>query len=174
MTNIKALTRGMSLLCLLGACSHTTTPPLQPAAKQAVNETRGACPTDLNQSQAAIEPRPDGYALVFQTPDDSQRFALYDRAKALGAVLSAPHPAVNASGQLIQHPGTPSVPELRESPMSPGYGVELVINAPADQRKVLKADLDDHLKMWLAGECPEMTNGQLSASAQHTTRYQDR
>jgi hypothetical protein len=159
----------MSLACVagaLGACSHTQAPAAAPEAKQAVNETRGQCPTDLEQSQAALETRSDGFALVFTTRDDSQREALYDRARALAAALATPHHAVNSQGQLIDHPAVPSTPEVREHPFStPGHAVELVINAPAEQRAALKSDLEDHLRLWLSGECPELSDRPLRASA---------
>jgi hypothetical protein len=139
----------------LGGCSHSRM-AMDARSKQAVNEARGRCPTDLNQSDVALEKRPDGFAVVFRTLDDSQRFALYDRAKAEGKALSVAHNTVNAQGQLIKHAGLPA-PVLEESPTSqPGYAVQLTVPTPADQRDVIKSDLEDHLRLWLAGECPEL------------------
>jgi hypothetical protein len=148
----------------LGACAHTST-TTEPAATRAVDATRGLCPTDLNQARAALEPRPEGFALVFATDDESQRVALHERVKAVGQALAGPHQAVNAGGELVQHPAVPTSPELREQPApSPGYAVQLVIAAPEDQRAALKSELDDHLRLWLAGECPELRGSHLSAS----------
>jgi hypothetical protein len=138
---------------------------MEPAAKHAVDQARGICPTDLNQSQVVVEQRTDGYALVFRTEDDSQRFALYDRVKKLGATLSTAHPAVDKDGELIRH--TPAgTPELLEAPKnpSPGYAVELLFRVPADRVGVLKADLEDHVRMWQQGECPEMRDQSLRAA----------
>jgi hypothetical protein len=138
---------------------------MEPPAKQAVNEARGICPTDLNQSLVVVEPRSDGYALVFRTEDDSQRFALYDRVKKLGATLSAVHPAVDREGELIRHApaGTPELLEAPKNP-SPGYAVELLFRVPADRLPALKADLEDHIRMWQQGECPEMRDQSLRAA----------
>jgi hypothetical protein len=148
----------------LGACSHAQA-PMEPAAKQAVNEARGICPTDLNQSQVVVEKRSDGYVLVFRTEDDSQRFALYDRVKKLGEKLSVAHFAVDKDGELIRHTaaGTPELLEAPKNP-SPGYAVELLFRVPADRRDALKADLEDHVRMWQQGECPEMRDQSMRAA----------
>jgi hypothetical protein len=155
----------LTTLTAAGACSHGQ-PKLDAPAREAVNETRGLCPTDLNQSRAALEKRPDGYALIFQTDDESQRIALHQRVKALGEALAAPHQAVNSRGEVIDHPGLPGTPELLEQPSaSPGYALQLQVKAPEDQRDALKADLEDHLRLWLNGECPELKGTNLRASA---------
>jgi hypothetical protein len=121
----------------------------------------------------ALEKRPDGYALIFFTADDSQRFALYDRVKEMGKVLSGVHSAVNTRGQLVQHPAMATPPELLESPArgpgSTGFGVELVLRAEPDQRDALKGDLEDHLRLWNEAECPEMTDHPRQDSS-HWTR----
>lgn len=139
----------------LGGCSHSQG-TMDARSKQAVNEARGRCPTDLNQTDVALEKLPDGYAAVFRTRDDSQRFALYDRAKATGEALSVAHYSVGSSGELIKHAALPPA-TLEESPTpQPGYAVRLALHASPDQRDTIKSDLDDHLRLWLSGECPEL------------------
>jgi hypothetical protein len=156
----------------LGACSHHQA-KLDPPAAQAVNAARGICPTDLNQSEVIVEKRSDGYALVFRTEDDSQRFALYDRVKKLGGKLSVTHVAVDKDGELIQH-APAGVPELLEAPSypSPGYAVELRFHAPEGDRDALHSELQDHLRMWHNGECPEMRDQTLRAQVKGP--HQDR
>jgi hypothetical protein len=155
----------LTTLAAAGACSHTQ-PRMEAPAREAVNATRGLCPTDLNQARAALEKRDDGFALIFQTDDESQRIALHERVKALGDALAAPHQTVNSKGEIIDHPGLASAPELLEQPTaSPGYGVQLRIKAPQEQREVLKSQLEDHLRLWLNGECPELKGTTLRASA---------
>jgi hypothetical protein len=156
----------LTTLAAAGGCTHTQAPPMEAPAKAAVNETRGLCPTDLNQTRAALQKRDDGYALIFETDDESQIIVLQERVKALGEAIAGPHQAINAKGELIEHPGVPSTPELLEQPVaSPGRGVQLLIKAPEDQRAALKADLEDHLRLWLNGECPELKGTTLRASA---------
>jgi hypothetical protein len=148
---------------VLCGCAHKQA-PLEPAAKQAVNETRGICPTDLNQSEVVVDKRSDGYALVFRTRDDSQRFALHDRAIRLAKAMAEPHPAIDKQGELVMHTAAGSA-EVLEAPMNPdvGYGVEIVFHVPADRSDALRADLDDHLRMWRNGECPELRDPSLRA-----------
>jgi hypothetical protein len=142
----------------MAGCSHSQL-KLDDRSQQAVSEAHGRCPTDLNQAEVALEKLPDGYAVVFRTRDDSQRFALFDRAKAEGEALSVAHNSINASGQLVKHTALP-VATLEESPKDEtGYGVRLAMHdtsGASDARDQIKSDLEDHLRLWASGECPEL------------------
>jgi hypothetical protein len=147
--------------------------PLEPAAKQAVNETRGLCPTDLNQSDVLVEKRSDGWGLIFRTRDDSQRFALHDRAIRTAIALAEPHPAINEHGDLVRHTSAGSA-EVLEAPINPnvGYAVEIIFHTPPNRSDSLKSELDDHIRMWRAGECPELRDPALRAQVR--APYEDR
>jgi len=156
---------GLVLLCGAAALGCARAPArLEPPARQAVNEARGRCPTDLNQAQVALQRRSDGEAVLFWTLDDSQRTALHERVAAVGRALSVTHAAVARDGGLIRHAPLP-VAELRETPSPSGYGLQLVIRAAGADRAAVHADIKDHLRMWAAGECPELRGMQLAARA---------
>jgi hypothetical protein len=147
-----------TLFLALGGCAHRGSPgTLEPAARAAVDQSRGLCVTDLNQTEMLLNERPDGYGLIFKTEDASQAKQLHERTIQLGQALSVPHPAVNARGEKVQHAGVPT-PELVEVPEGTGYAVELIVRAPDGDRKALKAHLDDHVRLGQQGECPVMTD----------------
>jgi hypothetical protein len=151
---------GCSLVVAVGlgvmGCSHNQ--PMKAEARQAVNQTRGLCPTDLNQAQMIVREGPDEVAVAFRSPDETKIEEISRRAAEIGEALASVHPAINDSGELIQH--TPaSKPELRElADPGGGRGVELVFRPAPGQKTTLLANLNDHERMWRRGECPIMTD----------------
>jgi hypothetical protein len=142
-------------------CGHNKSgSPREPEAKQAVAETRGRCPTDLNETQVAVNEKDDRVRLIFMTSDPSQNEELYRRVTELGNALANVHPMVNERGELVKQAPMPK-PELREAAMTSGspsrYGWELVMQASDEQsRQALKTSLDDRVRLWRQGECPEL------------------
>jgi hypothetical protein len=152
---------GGFLVMTLVACSHRQTGPIaatEPAAQQAIDETRGRCPTDLNETQVSISERSDAIRVLFATTDPSQRDELRRRVGEVGSALEKVHPSVNAEGKVVQRLPAPRV-ELRERALAGStptqYGWELFINAPAgDVHRRVRADLDEEMRHWRQGECP--------------------
>jgi hypothetical protein len=142
-------------------CSHNQ--PMKAEARQTVTQTRGLCPTDVNQAQMIVREGPDQVAVAFRSPDETKIEEISRRAAEIGEALASVHPAVNARGELIQH--TPaSKPELRElADPGGGRGVELVFRPAPDQKATLLANLNDHERMWRQGECPIMTDESVKA-----------
>lgn len=138
------------------ACSHSGT-AVQPEAKEAVSETRGLCPTDLNQSQMVVREGPGYVAVAFRTDDPSKVQEVSRRAAEVGEALASVHPAVNDQGQLVQHTPAPK-PQLRELADGTGQGVELLFQSSDEGRQILAANLADHERMWRLGECPIMSD----------------
>jgi hypothetical protein len=142
-------------------CAHRQA-PLDAEAKQAVTETRGLCPTDLNQTQMLVRDDGTQIAVAFRTDDPSKIEEVSRRAAEIGEALAVVHPAVSQDGALIQHTPAPK-PELRELATSAGYGVELVFHSPPERRPALLTNLTDHERMWRRGECPVMTDESVRA-----------
>jgi hypothetical protein len=142
-------------------CAHRSAPAPEPAAKQAIDDTRGLCPTDLNDTQVVVADDAQEVRVMFFTNDPSQTEALHRRVVGLGKALANVHPAVTSKGERVNHVALPA-PELREAPGStnpPRSGWELVMRVPPGMTKdQLRADLDDDVRMWRLGECPELNS----------------
>lgn len=146
---------------LAAGCAHKTA--TEPEAKEAVAATRGLCPTDVHQTLMIVREGQEEVAVGFRSRDDSKIEELSRRAAELGEALASVHPAINASGQLIQHTAAVK-PELRELAGSPdGRGVELVFRTGAEQKPTLLANLRDHERLWRQGECPIMSDESVKA-----------
>jgi hypothetical protein len=151
---------GLLVAALMG-CSHgqAAKPRAEGSvAEAAINETRGRCPTDLNETQVALSDKADTIRIIFITSDASQKGELLRRVSEVGNALEKVHPAVDAQGQIVQRLPTPRV-ELREKALNgvtpSQYGWELVINTPGGEvHRRVRADLDDEMRQWRKGECP--------------------
>ena len=121
-----------ALLLVVAGCSQrqAAAPALEPAAKQAVDVTRGKCPTDLNQTQVAMTEKDDSLRLIFLTSDPSQNEELHRRVTEVGSALADVHPAVDREGKVVQHVPTPKA-ERRQaavtstSPSQQGWELEI-------------------------------------------------
>jgi hypothetical protein len=147
---------GLVMLLITSACGHSGG-KLEPPARAAVTETRGLCPTDLNQAQMVVREGSDSVAVGFRTHDPSKVEEISRRAAEMGEALASVHPAVGGQGQLVQHAPAPK-PELRELADGTGNGVELLFRTSGHQKAALLANLNDHERMWRRGECPIMSD----------------
>jgi hypothetical protein len=167
-TGCVSLVAGLTLTaCTHGQQGQVAKAVEEPAAKEAVNETRGRCPTDLNQTQVALSEEAETVRVIFVTSDPSQKEELHRRVIEVGNALDDVHPSVNAAGQLIEHLPTPT-PQVREkavgnaSPSQSGY--ELVISSPNPEvHQRVRADLDEEVRQWRKGECPILRDAPLTS-----------
>jgi hypothetical protein len=142
---------------LAAACGHNPPVGLDPAARQAILATRGRCPTDLNDTQVAVSERAGKLHVVFLTNDPSQSEELYRRVRELGDAMVNVHPTVNREGELVASVPLPRT-ELRESGLGGTYSRawELVMYPEDQERRALKASMNDRARQWTRGECPEL------------------
>lgn len=158
------------LVAVLTSSCGRTDRKLEQQSRQAVAETRGLCPTDLNQAQMIVREGSDSVAVGFRTQDPSKVEEISRRAAEIGEALASVHPAVSSSGELTQHVPAPR-PEQRELADGTGQGVELVFRTSGDNKATLLANLQDHERMWRQGECPIMTD---ESVREHETRRWNR